>query len=346
MPYNFDPNVCKNCPFGLCFEDRRENPIPGRKTSFRLRQQAAIPCTFQEFVPGLKDGDLTNLRFDEYLIQLRNNVKQAGDLLVGKDFSIDSNALRKVEGDVFELLIAAVLWNVSVDWNLYMESGQWESCLRCPLNAHPKANSKVAIVKLPRGYDTTRLFTTSARQAISVLENLLRNHDMILDLSSPDIVGIRLPETIPDSRMLFPITPDYRFFSLPINNFNEANLEKIESAYQRLEGKLSGKDLLFALAIKHTMRSDRLYQPLFEANVLKYLVQEVLGEKAFKFYVYAESVEGANVAGRYKAASLVSLIEKRTPQRAIDSLLVSNRPFELAQRILNDLADFVKLIHD
>lgn len=165
--------------------------MSGRRTLFRVKQQSALSCTFQDFIPALKDNALANLRFDDYLAQFRSNVMQAGDTLIGGAFQVDSNALRKVEGDVFELLIAAVLWNIAADWNLYMESGLWESHLRCPLGMYPEAKRKIGIVKLPRGYDATKLLTPSARQAIKTLEELLRKYDMMLDLSSPDIVSVQ-----------------------------------------------------------------------------------------------------------------------------------------------------------
>lgn len=340
MPYDFDADLCRRCPFGRCFEDRRDNPVPGRKTQFRVRQQIALSCTFEDFVPGSGKGTLSNLGFDEYLKRFRSNVEQAGSTLIGQDFFIDSNALRKVEGDVFELLIAAVLWNVAVGWNLYMESGQWVSSLQYPDGtvAHPL--NKFAIVKLPRGYDATKLLTPAAGQEIDAMKQFLREHNMMLDLSSPDILGVRIPEPLPGPGELFSELSDYSLFSIPFENFSEDNYRLIEMAYKNLEGKLTGRDFLFALAIKHTMRSDRLYQPLFEANVLKYLIQGILREASFKFYVYAESVEGADVVGRYKAASLVSLIQGGKPQLAIDRLLISTKPLELAQLVLNDISSY------
>src|SRR5579859_2648803 len=160
MPYTFTPSICQQCPFGLCFEDRRNNPIRGRKTQFRVRQQAALGCTFEEFVP---DFDLElehNLTFDEYILHFRNNILQAGKLLIGDEFKINGNALAKVEGDIYELLEATVLWNIAAAWNRYMDSGPLRQADReiIPLYNHikllqPESKHKIAIVKLPRRYD-------------------------------------------------------------------------------------------------------------------------------------------------------------------------------------------------
>ena len=56
---------------------------------------------------------------------------------------------------------------------------------------------KVAILKLPRGYDPTRLFKPEVRSSIQAHEQALRLRDMELGLSSPDIVGIRIPDSEP-----------------------------------------------------------------------------------------------------------------------------------------------------
>jgi hypothetical protein len=58
-----------------------------------------------------------------------------------------------------------------------------------------------------------------------------------------------------------------------------------------LEDKIESTGFLFAIAVKRTTRSDRLYQPLFEANVLKYLIEVVLRGPAFRFYAHLNSFD-------------------------------------------------------
>src|SRR5882672_7281665 len=48
------------------------------------------------------------------------------------------------------------------------------------------------------------------------------------------------------------------------------------SPREGVEGTLDESSFLLAVAVKRSTRSDRLYQPLFEANVLKYLIVHVL----------------------------------------------------------------------
>lgn len=59
-----------------------------------------------------------------------------------------------------------------------------------------------------------------------------------------------------------------------------------ERAYLPLEGTVEAHGFLLAVAVKRSTRSDRLYQPLFEANVLKYLIEYVLRGAAFRFHVH------------------------------------------------------------
>lgn len=289
-------------------------------------------CTFSDFMPGTDSDPEPSRLYSTYLSQFQRNALQAGPVLYGDAFNIGSSAIAKVEGDVFELLEAGALWAAASAWNRFMDSGQWESTTySCPEGAVATPMRKVAIVKLPRGYDATKLFRPEVRTSIRAHESALKLRGMELGLSSPDIVGVRLPHPLPESM---------RIFLSPVANLSEANLKLIEGAHQLLENSIEATGFLLAIAVKRTTRSDRLYQPLFEANVLKYLIEFVLRGAAFRFYAHLNSFEGADVRGRYNAASLVSLIRGGTPVPAVDSLYLAERPRDSAQSILNDLPLF------
>ncbi len=327
-----DASTCQNCPYGVCVEDRRANPVPGRNTTFRLKQANALNCTFESLANAADGSSLLNRSFDDLLNQFRANINFAGDLLFGGNFGISSSAFAKVEGDAFELLEALALWNAASAWNGFMTSGSWDSTtFKRPSDAVPTPHRKVAIVTLPRGYDTTKLFKPDVRNTLLAFETALNRRDMELGLSSPDIVGVRLPSELEGS---------LKRFEEPIDNLSQSNLELLETAYRFLEGKLDGRSFLFSIAVKRTTRSDRLYQPLFEANVLKFLIEDVLRGAAFRFYVHMGSLEGADVEGRYRAASLVSLARGGEPERAVSQILEAHSPLEAAQSILDDLPLF------
>ncbi|UVM05089.1 Cfr10I/Bse634I family restriction endonuclease [Pseudomonas laurylsulfatiphila] len=333
MPFDFQHSTtCLGCSHGTCFEDRRVNQVRGRKTKFRFRQQAAMNCTFGDFMPGSDNDPDPTRTFEIYLNKFRSNALEAGKLLFASEFDVSDSAIAKVEGDVFELLEAGAFWSAIAAWNRFMDSGCWDSVtFTKPPGSVPTPTRMVAIVKLPRGYDATRLFKPEIRSSIRAHEHALQLRGMELGLSSPDIVGVRLP---------YPLPEKLKCFLSPIENLNSNNLQFIENAYELLEDEIDAAGFLLAVAVKRTTRSDRLYQPLFEANILKYLIENVLRGAAFRFYAHLNSFEGASVEEHYKAASLISLIRGGTPTKAIDSLYLALRPRDSAQTILNDLPLF------
>lgn len=329
MPFSFQhEEVCPNCPYGQCFEDRRINVVRGRDTKFRFRQIAAMNCTFTDFMPGSENDPEPSRSFETYLNQFTQNATLAGRALFGTDFDVKTSAIAKVEGDVFELLEAGAFWNAASAWNRFMDSGAWSSkAFSKPSTAVATPTRKIAVVKLPRGYDATKLFRPEIRSDILAHEAALSARGMALGLSSPDIVGVRLPHPLP---------PELQCFVEPAENLSSDNLEKLENAHRLLEGKIESSGFLFAVAVKRTTRSDRLYQPLFEANVLKYLIEVVLRGAAFRFYAHLNSFEGADVKRHYRAASLISLARGGTPTKAVDVLYLALSPRDSAQSILDD----------
>ena len=79
---------------------------------------------------------------------------------------------------------------------------------------------------------------------------------------------------------------------------------------------------------------------MFEANILKFLIEVVLKGAAFKFHVHMGSFEGADVVGAYKAASLISLMRGGNVEKAVDETYHAVSPLETAQHILNSVTGF------
>ncbi len=329
MPFESAKNDCGSCPSDeRCIEDRRKNPVKGRKTKLRVLQANATHCTFADLVPGY-DGAARS--YVEYIEQWEQNAKDAADRLFGAANLISHSQLAKTSGDVLELVLAAGLWNLAADWNQFMETGIWKSPLPKP-DAVACPDRKVAIVTLPRGYSAMGLFTPEARRKIDAFNHALGKHGMELRLSSPDIVGIRLPEYL---------EPELDPFMSRLSDMGPTNRPLLEQAYRRLEDRVEGHGFLFAIAVKKSVRSDRLYQPLFEANVLKYLIQEVLRGAALRFHVWVMSDEGAAVNEHYRAASLFSLLRGGSPERAVDNLHVLSDPAAALGSVLDELPRFI-----
>ncbi|WP_242122284.1 Cfr10I/Bse634I family restriction endonuclease [Sphingomonas lacusdianchii] len=246
---------------------------------------------------------------------------------------VQGPAWGKVAGDMYEILEAAALWNAAASWNQFMATGAWpaSSTFEQPARSIATPMRRIAIVQLPRGYDSTRLLTPAARATYEAFQQSLEAHEMQLRLSSPDIVGLRIPDPMPAG---------YAQFMQPLADLSPFNLHRLQRAHADIEGTIEGRNFLFAIAVKTSTRSDRLYQPLFEANVLKFIIGFVLRGSVLRFHVHMEDFEGANVRGAYTAASLYSLMLGGDFARAVDHLYKAERPRDTAQAILNTLPEY------
>ncbi|TBA45681.1 restriction endonuclease [Rhizobium ruizarguesonis] len=291
-----------------------------------------MDCALDAFVPGT-DGDPDPSRsFADYRRQAYQNVDTAGDAIWPGVFDLTDAQKAKVDGDIYEMMEAAALWNAGAAWNTLMDTGEWSSSVFTkPVGAVPTPARKVAIVKMARGADTTLLLNDKARAEYKAFEGALQTRGMELKLSTPDILGLRIPDPIPDG---------FKPFLSPLPDLRYSQQEALETAWQGLQGTLEGRHFLFAIAVKTSTRSDRLYQALFEANVLKYILGYVLRGPAIKFHAHLETFDGADVVGRYKAASMTSLLAGGTPSKAIDETYLALSPRDTAQHILDQLPEF------
>lgn len=327
------PSVCAACHASGrgCIVDVRVNRVKGRETQFQMAQQRVMDCALDSFVPGT-DGDPDPGRtFHAYRTQAYDNVRMAGGINF-PGFLLSQQQLAKVDGDIFEIIEAAALWNAAVTWNNFMDTGQWNSAVfTCPPGAVATPTRKVAIVKMSRGADTTKLLNETARAEYRAFEGALQMRGMELRLSTPDILGLRIPDPAP---------PGFEVFNNPLHDLTLTSQATLEDAWKGIQSTLEGRHFLFAIAIKTSTRSDRLYQALFEANVLKYILGYVLRGPAIRFYAHLETTRGSDVIGRYKAASMVSLLAGGIPNRAIDELYNAISPRDTAQVILDSLPTF------
>lgn len=342
MPFTFplaphddsQENVCIACNTAGrgCLIDTRGGAIRGRDTKFQITQRRVMDCALDAFVPGTDSDPDPTRTFAEYRQQAYSNVGNAGRAIWPKVFELTASQKAKVDGDIYETLEAAALWNAGAVWNMFMDTGEWVSdVFTQPANAVPSPARKVAIVKMARGADTTLLLNEKARAEYKAFEAALQARGMELKLSTPDILGLRIPDPIPEGF--------YRFLS-PLPDLTYLHQDVLDTAWQGIQGTLEGRHFLFAIAVKTSTRSDRLYQALFEANVLKYILGYVLRGPAIRFHAHLETFANADVVGRYKAASMTSLLAGGTPTKAIDETYLALSPRDTAQHILNQLPEF------
>jgi len=315
-----------------CLLDARGGLIKGRKTEFQIKQSRVMDCALEEFVPGTDNDPEPARSFLAYRQQAYANVEKAGRIIWADAFKLTDAQKAKVDGDIYELMEAAALWNAGAVWNKFMDTGLWESNVFVqPKNAIPTASRKVAIIKMARGADTTKLLNNKARSEYRAFEEALNIQDMELRLSTPDILGVRIPDPMPQG---------FLPFMSPLPNLSYGSQNILETAWEGIQSTLEGRHFLFAIAVKTSTRSDRLYQALFEANVLKYILGYVLRGPAIRFYAHLETFANADVRGRYRAASMTSLLAGGTPNKAIDETYLSVTPSETAQWVLNQLPGF------
>jgi hypothetical protein len=284
------------------------------------------------FVPGTDNDPDPNRTFKDYREQAYANVKEAGALLWPGQFRLSDQQLAKVDGDIYEMMEAAALWNAASVWNNFMDTGVWTSSVFTkPANAVATPKRKVAIVKMARGADTTKLLSPAARSEYQAFEKALQTRDMELKLSTPDILGLRIPDPMPAG---------FAPFMHQLPDLTKPSQDILETSWKGIQDTLEGRHFLFAIAVKTSTRSDRLYQALFEANVLKYILGYVLRGPAIRFHAHLETFANADVSGRYRAASMTSLLAGGVPTRAVDHLYLATKPRDTAQMILDELPTY------
>jgi hypothetical protein len=175
--------------------DLRNAPIRGRRTLFRLGQQNMLAYTFSDFLPGYAASAVYNtMPYHELVSRPLANADEEGRLFFGPDYVIESNAKAKVAGDIFEVVSAAIMWNIAARWNRYMVDGTWP-----PRSGYPRPTAErsearqVAVLNLPRDYDWVRLLTPTATNKINNLRNELAEAHLRLPTSTPDLAVVVLP---------------------------------------------------------------------------------------------------------------------------------------------------------
>ena len=227
-----------------------------------------------------------------------------------------------------------------------MGGGPWKSQPRYPRpNVKPDPIRQIAVLNLPRGYDWVRLLVPAAQQEINdIRANLSERHELALPTSTPDIAVVVLPEAERAN-------PTWRY-EMP--NLGMDQQAVLRNAHLELANRIEPGELIFALAVKKSLRSDRLYQPLYEANVMQLLLEGFLGAPRVEFEVQTLSVEGTAADDIYHAASLYAVVIEQqtlTPgakipadavsamHRAVRDLYIPTTARSLALRLLDFLVN-------
>jgi hypothetical protein len=330
MPFAFDPALSANLPPSLVpVEDRRNDPVRGRPTLFRLAQANMIAYTFPDFVPGFAATGINRLPFPALLARPLANALSYGKQMYGPVFEASNNQIAKVAGDIFQETEAAILHNLAASWNTYMAGKPWPLASRYPRPpVSPSPSRQVAVVSLPRRYDWVRLLTSHDRAAIEAVRTDLAKHDLLLPTSTPDIIVAILPQEAK-------LAPEFMKGVPDLGHTSQAILRKL---HKHLEGNVAAGEIILAIALKKSLRSDRLYQPLYEANIMQLLLEGKLGAPQVDFEVHTLESAGTRAVDTYRAASLAAVATgHHNPHRAIRDLYEPANADELVRRFLDFL---------
>jgi hypothetical protein len=337
VPFAFDPALSADLPPDLRpIEDRRDNPVRGRPTLFRLAQANMLAYTFPDFIPGFAAPGINRLPFPQLLGRPIENAVRYGQQLYGQQFEVSSNQIAKVAGDIFQEVEAGTLWNAAARWNRYMRGDEW---LREPRYTRPTVapspTREIAVVGLPRRYDWVRLLTPDSEAVIAETRAELAEHDLLLPTSTPDIVVVVLPEELRDDEEFLAELPD----------LGHASQHVLRFAHRKLEGHVEAGEIILAIALKKSLRSDRLYQPLYEANIMQLLLEGKLNAPQVDFEVHTLESAGTAARDTYRAASLGAVATGHAlPHRAVRDLYEPENADELVRRFFDFLNHRMALV--
>jgi hypothetical protein len=330
VPFAFDPGKSATlAPALVPIEDRRNDPVRGRPTKFRLAQANMLAYTFPDFVPGFAPGGINRLPFPKLLGRPLENAVDYGTQMYGQMFEVSSNQTAKVAGDIFQEVEAAILHNVATYWNRYMAGETWTLSPRFARpQVQPGLGRQVAVALLPRRYDWVRLLTPADRGAIDAVRSELAQHELLLPTSTPDVIVVVLPE---EARL----APE---FTNALPDLGHSSQTTLHLLHQHLEGHIAAGEIILAIAMKKSLRSDRLYQPLYEANIMQLLLEGKLGAPQVDFEVHTLESAGTAAVDTYRAASLAAVATGHSkPHRAVRELYEPANADELIRRFLDFL---------
>lgn len=314
--------------------DLRNAPVRGRDTQFRLAQQNMLAYTFEAALPGWGPAGLNSMPFLDVVRQCTSNALAEGALLYGADFEIKSAAVAKVTGDVYEVLTSGILWDAAAYWNRAMAGGSWVTSPRYSrptVAADPKR--QVAVLNLPRRYDWVRLLVPSAQEEIRRMRERLAAYQLTMPTSTPDLAVVVLPDHLWDDD----------FWRTPVTRLGLAEQQVLGTAYRKLEGQVEPGEIILAMALKASLRSDRIYQPLYEANVMQLLLEGHLGAPRVEFEVHVLSAAGTDAERVYQAANLHSAFGG-DPHRAVRELYQPANATQIVTRFFSFLNGRTSLV--
>ena len=203
----------------------------------RITPPTVFDCVFRGLTP---EGSIPTL-----LADLESQVRKAADARYGAGTGQQlSGGVNNSRGEWLEYVLKLIFWNAAVEFN----------------------GSKTIIVKLPNAAQLQfrDLYEHRAKGYLDELFASLANRGMDMQMSNPDFLCVTN------------LAEDIDLSSKPVVVSEDA-AESLNTAYQKLLGLCSADSVPFVLTVKTSVRPDRRYQIVHEANVVKSLVAHLAG---------------------------------------------------------------------
>ena len=213
-------------------------PPPGNQAGHRITPVVVLDCVYRGATP---QGDIPEL-----LDTLANQARRAADARYGTGAGQGlTGGLRNARGEWLENILSVIFRNVVREFN----------------------DGNPVIVKLPNAAQLSfqELYEPRANGYLEELFASLRERGIEMTMSNPDFVCATnvTAEVAANLR-----TPMY---------LNEESITNMDRAYQELRGHCTANSVPFVMTVKTSVRPDRRYQIVHEANVVKSLVAHLAG---------------------------------------------------------------------
>jgi len=244
----------------------------------------------------------------ENLDKLEQHIKKAA--LVQGIPTPNSQAFSNTRGFWFEVFIAVHAWNYRIRKDL----------------------SNILIVKMPNvsSFDFRKIFDDTTREMLNQLELSLRDHNVRLITSNPDLLVVQQDNLITEEH------------NVPISCLNAQNILDAVNLYKVLENQCNWNSLTAGIGLKTSLRPDRRLQVVHEGNILKSLFAHLKmrhwnREATFEYYgASSEIITGADDDALQTAATHTIVNVDSLPERAVDGLY-SLLTFEDIDKMLGEI---------
>ena len=210
---------------------------PTERPSLRIAPTTAFDCIFG----GVNlDGDIPDL-----LNSVEKQIRNAADARFGPGSGATlSGGINNARGEWLECVLKIVLWNVAVE----------------------HTDGQAVIIKLPNATQLQfrSLYEPRAKNYLDELFNSLKERGMDMQMSNPDFICVK-DLTGENAPVLEPVI------------INEQSMQMLDNFYRRLIGHCHADAIPFVITVKTSIRPDRRYQIVHEANVVKSLVAHLAG---------------------------------------------------------------------